>query len=339
MSMTPKENYLTVINGGVPEWVPTLVFGQAPQGKVSAMTMIGAPRLTDHFFDPAATTSIWGVNFVTESIGGVKLPEPGNFILEDVRQWRDVIKAPDFSGVDWKDEFRKSFESRNIDRNTTAVSYSLETGFFQTFVSFMGFGGALCAMYEEPEEVKSLLQYLSDFYYEIDKVCIESCQPDMASIVDDTATWQNPFFSPDMFREIFKPFYTRHASLAMDMGLKIDMHNCGRCEDFIADWLDFGIHCWNPAQTSNDLDSIKKKYGNRLVIAGGWDARGELLSPDVPEAKIKQAVRDTIDRFAPGGGYIFCGGFLGPKDDEATAQKNRWIAEAVDEYGSVFYKK
>ena len=338
MSMTPKENYMTVMNGGISEWIPRMLFGPDPLGKTEGMVMFGAPRLLDHFFEPGLTKSIWGVSFVTEPVGGVKLPEPGNFILDDVRKWRDVRKAPDFSGVDWKEEFRKSVEARNIDRKVTAVSYNLDAGFFQTFVSFMGFGGALCAMYEEPEEVKELLQYMSDFYYDINKTCIEYFKPDMASILDDTATWSNPFFSPDMYREFFKPLYARHASLATDMGLGIDMHNCGRCEDFIEDWFDFGVQCWNPAQTSNDLVGIRRKYGNKLVIAGGWDARGELLSPEVSQEEIRQAVCATIDRLAPGGGYIFCGGFLGPQGDEVTAQKNKWVSEAVDEYGAVFYK-
>ncbi|MDR3278707.1 MAG: veratrol--corrinoid protein metyltransferase [Oscillospiraceae bacterium] len=330
---------MTIINGGIPEWIPRRLFGPDPLGKPVALTTLGAPRLLDHVFMPGAAKSIWGVTYVpVEEVGGAKIPEPDNFILKDVRQWRDVIKAPDFSGVDWKEEFSKSLEARNIDRSVTAVSYDLEAGFFQTFVSFMGFSEALCAMYEEPEEVKALLRYISDFYYEINKECIAYCQPDMASILDDTATWSNPFFSLDMYREFFKPLYSRHAKLATDVGLKIDLHNCGRCEDFIDDWLDFGVGCWNPAQTSNDLIGIKKKYGNKLVITGGWDPLNELASPDVSEAAIKQSVCDTIDRLAPGGGYIFCGGYLGRRDDEVTARKNRWIAEAVDAYGAAFYR-
>jgi uroporphyrinogen-III decarboxylase len=270
--------------------------------------------------------------------GGAKLPEPGNFILEDVRKWRDVIKAPDFSGVDWKAGLDKALEMRGIDRAVTAVSYDLEAGYFQTLVSFMGFEGALCAMYEEPDEVKALLQYISDFYYAINKECIEYLRPDMASIFDDTAHWGNLFFSADMYREFFKPHYARHAKLATDMGLKIDIHNCGRCESLIEDWFDFGVACWNPAQTCNDLVGVKEKYGGRLVICGGWDALEDLLLPDVTEAAVKQSVRSTIEKLAPGGGYIFCGGFLGPIGDEATARKNRWVAEAVEEYGAAFYQ-
>jgi hypothetical protein len=340
MGMTPQENYLTILNGGLPEWIPMQLFGPDPLGRPPATVGMGAPRFGDHMMAQTAVKDLWGVTYVPcVEAGGAKIPEPNNFILKDVRQWRDVIKAPDFTGVDWKEEMRKMTEMRPIDRNASAVSYTLNAGLFQLFVSFMGFSEGLCAMYEEPDEVKELLQYISDFHYEIDKACFEYVNPDMASLLDDTATWHNPFISPEMYREFFKPHYTRFGKLAVDRGIKVDMHNCGRCEDFIDDWFDFGVGCWNPAQTSNDLVGIKKKYGNKLVISGGWDAHGALAEHGVSENTVKQSVCDTIDKLAAGGGYIFCGGYLGRAGDEQTAVKNRWIAEAVAEYGANYYAK
>ena len=75
------------------------------------------------------------------------------------------------------------------------------------------------------------------------------------------------------------------------------------------------------------------------MINGGWDSIGELADPDVSEETVKNSVCATIDKYAPGGGYAFCGGFLGPVGDENTALKNRWIWEAVKEYGATFYKR
>ena len=81
-----------------------------------------------------------------------------------------------------------------------------------------------------------------------------------------------------------------------------------------------------------------KKYGNRLILTGCWDARGELADPDVTEETVKASVRRTIETFAPGGGYMFQGSYLGEIGDEATAKKNRWIAEAYEEFGRHFYQ-
>jgi hypothetical protein len=50
-------------------------------------------------------------------------------------------------------------------------------------------------------------------------------------------------------------------------------------------------------------------------------------------------VEDVMNRLAPGGGYAFCGGFLGPIDDPEVARKNSVLHKAAAEIGRNFYKK
>jgi hypothetical protein len=78
------------------------------------------------------------------------------------------------------------------------------------------------------------------------------------------------------------------------------MHCCGRCEDFIEDWMSFGVSSWNPAQVMNDLAGIKKKYGNKMALIGCWDSSGPASWSGSSEDLVRQAVRDCIDRYAPG---------------------------------------
>ena len=108
--------------------------------------------------------------------------------------------------------------------------------------------------------------------------------------------------------------------------------------DHIDDWLDFGVNAWQPAQVSNDLVAIKKKYGNRLAICGGFDMTEELADMNCSREAIEAAAKKTIDLLAPGGGYAFCGSFLGPVGDEKTAMKNKWLNDFVREYGANFYR-
>ncbi|MDR0491023.1 MAG: veratrol--corrinoid protein metyltransferase [Oscillospiraceae bacterium] len=337
--MTEKQNYLMLLNGQQPEWVPQYTFGPSLLGRPVAKQGIAPAFLTAHIRTPGITKDIWGVtNVPCAEAGASHIPEPDNFILKDIRQWRDVIKAPDISHFDWETIAKKDFETANINREETAVSYNLFVGFFQQLIAFMGFTEGLCAMYEEPEEVKALMEYMCDFYMEVGEKSIDYYKPEIYSITDDTAAWKNSFFSLEMYRELIKPYAARLATLGLDRGLPIEMHNCGRCEDFIDDWRDFGVGSWNPAQTSNDLAGIKKKYGNSLVICGGWDIVGVLAEGDVTEETVKESVRNSIDALAAGGGYAFCGSFLGAMDDELTIRRNKWIAEAVFEYGRAYYR-
>ena len=329
-----------LLRGEQPEWVPHFQFGADPSGRPTAVRSISPSVLMQHLRTPGVAKDIWGVtNVPVPDSPGSKIPEPGNFILKDIRQWRDVVKKPDFSHIDWEVLAKNDIDNAKVNREETLTAYGLFVGFFQQLVALMGFTEALCAMYEEPEEVKALTEFICDFYVEAAEKSIDFYKPDIYDITDDTAAWKSPFFSPEMYREIFKPSVIRQAKIGLDRGLPIQMHNCGRCEDFIDDWLDFGVVSWNPAQVSNDLQAVKEKYGNKLVINGGWDLVGVLANPDVSEEVVKASVRASIDAYAPGGGYAFCGGFLGDTNDPDVIRKNSWIAEEVREYGRVFYKK
>lgn len=333
--LTEKENLLMALRGEVPEWVPRNMYpspGHPPASSGCGPSFLNARRTPQGGFD------IWGVEFVTTAdTGGMAIPKPGKFILDDITKWRDVIKAPDISDIDWETMAKKDLA--RIDRSQTAVSAMVHVGYFQSLCNFMGFNEGLMAMIEEPEEVYELFEYMSSFWVQICSKIRDYYKPDIWGVTDDTATATNPFISPETYRKLVKPFHAREAAFGVEMGIPIDMHNCGRCEDFIDDWLDFGVTCWNPAQTMNDLAGIKKKYGNRLVLEGCWDSSGPAGWPGATEEVVKQAVRDTIDAYAPGGGFVFWASTYGAPDDEDFLNRKRWITEEYDAYGRTFYKK
>lgn len=338
--MTEKENFRRLIKGAEPEWVPNYSLAPRPDGKPGPTAVVFPGLLSASITGVGTVKDIWGVTHVpVPEAANAKIPEPNHFILNDIRKWRDVIKAPDISNIDWEAMAQKDFEFFRVNHEESLVGLGLHFGFFQHLMAFMGFTEGLCAMYEEPEEVKALMEYLCDFFSAVAEKCIDYYKPDIFDMSDDIAAWKNAFISVDMYRELIKPFAIRQAAIARNRGMPISMHCCGYCEDFIDEWRDFGVVMWNPAQTCNDLQKIKQKYGNSLIICGGWDGIGELADPNVTEKTVKESVYRTIDKYAPGGGYAFGGGYLGPIGDEATSKKNKWLFEAAEIYGKTFYKK
>ena len=337
--LTEKENFLMLLRGEQPEWVPFYAYGANPLGTPPPIGNCSPSFLMEHIMKPGVQRDFWGVNHIpVPDAGGAKIPQTFDFILKDIRDWRDVIKAPDLSGVAWEMTAKKDLARSPFDRTQTLITYGLHPGYFQLLASFMGFADGMCAMYEEPEEVQALIEYLSDFYMDVARKSIDLYKPDILSITDDIATVTNPFFSLEMYRELFLPYYKQMAQLAIDRGIPCQMHCCGHCEIFIEDWVnELNVRAWNPAQTSNDLLAIKEKYRGRLILCGAYDYSKKPLEYNTEE-KIKQSVYDTIDRYAPGGGYAFAGSFLGPEGDEATRMKNVWVAEAVADYGRTFYQ-
>lgn len=338
--LTEKQNYLMMLSGEQPEWVPQYNFGPAPGATEPVPThMFEPPVISQHRLNNGGP-DIWGVNYIpTYETGNALIPEPNNFILKDITKWRDVIKAPSLEGIDWEGMVKKQVEQSGINRTQTAMSLNLHMGYFQTLMSFMGFSEGLMAMYEEPEEVKALLTYLCDFYMEVADRCIDLYKPDVLTLMDDTAAWANPFISPEMYKEFLVPCHDRYAKRGRDRGLKLTMHNCGKCESILDLLVDMGINLWEPAQTCNNLKAVKAKYGNKLCIAGAWDARDRLLDPDVTADEIIASVDETLDAMAPGGGFAWFGYFLGPVDDENVIRKNNILNTYLDQKCRTYYKR
>ena len=340
------EQYLAVLDGEVPLWVPRFGAGADPAtGRPAPGTGMGSTALPGRKpLDDGKFMDMWGVTFVpTVETGGMSLPEPDNFILDDIRNWRDIIKAPDVSEINWEMQTKKDLDAvieRVGDISQFVVSFGTHVGYFQHLMNFMGFTNGLIAMYEETDEVRALYEYLSDFYCGVYGNQMEywGDMIDVFGITDDTATERNPFISPEMFRDVVKPYHARLGKFAQDRGMHVMMHNCGRCEDSIPDWIDYGVDSWNPAQISNDLDGIKAKYGNKMVLIGCWDSQGPAGWPYAGEEEVRNAVRDTILHYGKGGGYMFWGSVYGPVGDEATENKRRWMQEAYLEYREAPYK-
>ena len=337
--ITEKENIMMFMRGEHPVWVPRYSgkYGFDVNSEYHQAVAIIKPEFLNERKTAEGGLDIWGVEFVaTEETGGMSLPVPNKFMLDDIRKWRDIVKAPDISDIDWEAMAKRDLA--NVNREESAVVQNIHIGYFQQLMAFMGFTEGLCAMLEEPEEVGELFNYMCDFYTEITIKCLEYYKPDIVELTDDTATANNPFLSVEMCRKLVKPYHMTQMQPVINEGLPIMMHNCGRCEDFIDDWFDCGVTAWNPAQIMNDLEGIKKKYGGRLGLCGCWDSSGPVNWPDATEEMVRQAVRDTIDRFAPGGGFCFWGTTYGPKGDVATENRRRWLTEEYDSYGRSFYE-
>ena len=334
--LSPKENLLKDLRGDIPEYVPNYTMGSSRNGPPSSCLI--EPALVSRHKNLESKVDIWGVEYVpTESTNGMLIPKTHDFILDDIRKWRDVIKAPSLEGVDWEKMVAADIKRHNLDQSKTAFELGSHFGYFQLLMSFMGFTNGLCAMYEEPDEVKALLEFLCDFYCDVMEHYAAHCDPDIWNLADDTAAWAAPFISPEMYREFLIPLYDRQAKIGRDRGLPISMHNCGKSECFFDDLVKIGVSAWNPAQTCNDLDSIKEKNGNRLVICGGWDGRGRLLEDDVTYEEIYDSVKNTLDRLTPGGGYVFMGFFLSAAGDMKTMKKNEMLYKAFDALKNKYY--
>jgi hypothetical protein len=350
VQLTPKENFMRMIDGKTPQSVPVLTMGSSlPDLPTPPILSVGPlmGMMADMMDAMAAgkplpdrVTNEWGVIMVCnkECTGGM-LPEPVKFMLKDIHDWKKIIKAPpplETSDSWWADKAKKDIEFSRIDRTQTLASAGISYSPFTHLINFMGFNEGLCALFEDPEEVKELLNWQCDYYMPITEKVIKYYQPDFVTLFDDTATRRNPFFSVEMYRDIFKPLYRRLTKPFVDKGIWVEFHNCGRCEDFVPDMCDFGVRAWDPAQTDNDLVNLKKK--NAISALGGWD----FVPPadgNITEEIVRQQARDTLNKYAPGGRYAFFGNIMTETGDPNGNKYNGWAFSEIFALAANYYEK
>jgi hypothetical protein len=325
MPLTPKENYLRTLKLEIPEYIPSMFIPYGAPAKDELLTPQSAPN------GPIITSL--GVEYVgSEHLMWGAMPAPGKLVITDILKWRDQLKIRDVSGRDWEGYYKNLV--KEVDRSQLAVM--TDSGdYFLTLVSLMGFEATLTNMYEEPEEIHALLEHISKFYTMVLKKQMQFLKPDVYILMDDDAAFQAPFLSLDMYHEFFKPYHKMHCDIVLENGCVIDRHDCGKSEQFIDDWIEIGVTGWNPAQVSNDLKAIKKKYTGKLSIEGGWDPTRQFESDE----ELRAALTEYVDTFAPGGGFCFMAMAGGAPDEPETKRKADLIKDFYFDYVKDWYVK
>ena len=344
--VSSKENLLMMARGEKPYYVPWYsLMGSDYKGEFATKTMMVDLWDENRFMNGGKDA--WGVVYATstEANGGT-MPDSTKILLHDIADWRKVLKFPKHKDYDWKRKAEEDMGKLGIDRNETAIVMGSPThnGMFQQLVAFMGFEGALCALYTDPDEVKELFNaMLEETYLPAMNVLFDYYQFDLFDIGDDTCAKQTPFFSPEIYEDIFLPVYTRIASRAMEMDIPVTFHNCGKIQEFLPLMEKFNVKYTNPAQETNDLENLVKEYkGGRMVFCGGWDWDSH-IPPHFPdftpedEEYIKESVRHSIDKYSGEGNYCYCGGAMGLRSNPNVQKMNAVIREEAYVYGRKVY--
>ena len=323
--LNERENFLRALRGEIPEYVPrySILWTVTPSVFWGDLTPAGGGK------------DIYGVEWTSHgSAIMAPLPTPGKFLLDDIRKWRDVIRFPDFTGVDWASMAKKDIE--NHDPNLPRGGQIVLTSFFQALMSFMGFTEGLIACAEEPEEVKALLNCLCDYILGYGEKMLHHYNPDFIMFADDIAAEQSPFVSPATFHDIFAHVWRRYIKFFKDRGCLAVHHNCGKFEAFVDDIVDMGFNGWDPAQvTCNDLASIKSKYGKDFMIITGFDPYTLLPMNKPTEELCRATVKKAMDTFAPGGGFAFHGDIVNAHP--FAPEVIEWVCDAYEQLKGAYY--
>ena len=169
----------------------------------------------------------------------------------------------------------------------------------------------------EPALAQALTQKLADHYVAILPRYLDAVG-DYIQIIqmgDDLGTQQGPQLSPAMYRKFIKPchrqVYEFVKTYSQDTGKPsphIFLHTCGSIYKLIPDLIEAGVDVLNPVQISAaDMEParLKREFGRDVSFWGGGADTQHVLPTATPE-QVREHVRQLIEIFAPGGGYVFC---------------------------------
>ncbi len=126
---------------------------------------------------------------------------------------------------------------------------------------------------------------------------------------DDLGTQAGPQISPRMYKRWIKPYQARIYRYVREHypHILVFLHSCGGIYPFIPDLIDSGVQVLNPVQfTAKGMDSkrLKNEFGRDLTFWGGGCDTQHVLPTGTPE-DVSAMVREQMDIFAPGGGFVF----------------------------------
>lgn len=338
--VTPKENFLMLAHGGHPAYVPVYtMMGNPYLGEVADVSLHPPVFNSTQFMDGGY--DMWGVKYVgAEGTNRATMPDTSIVLLEDIEDWSKVVKFPTPNEIDFEKAYEEGLKQFKIDRNQSALKCGPGFSPFQTLVALMGFEGGLCALYTNPEEVKAMLNAMVDHLEPYYDKTLEVYKPDVWSMADDTCTKTTPFFSPEIYEDVFLPIYKRLSKKAVERGLPVAFHNCGKIDEFMDFMIEFGVQYTDPIQEINSIPELKEKYKGKISFCGGWEWALHMPEnyPTYDEEELRQSVRDCLDKNAQGGAYAFYhSGLVSYFGDPVVEDVKHIVRDEAHWYGRKIY--
>ncbi|NLM94700.1 MAG: hypothetical protein GX165_03980 [Firmicutes bacterium] len=162
-----------------------------------------------------------------------------------------------------------------------------------------------------PELLRTMMRRVVDIHLAVGERILPQVAPyvDIVQVSDDMGTQDRLQFSPEIYREIIKPFHREIYNMIHDLtSAKLWLHSCGAISEVLDDLIEIGVDIINPVQVAAkgmEIESLKERFGDRIVFWGGIDTQ-KLLPQGSPE-EVAETVRRTAKILGKGGGYVLCG--------------------------------
>ena len=230
-----------------------------------------------------------------------------DFPVRDLRSWKAVHEErfrPTREGrvlADW-DEQRRRCRKDAETRWSQHFSFPFG-GLFSAVRELMGLEGAIFAMADDPDLVRTIASDLATFYLETFALVIPDVRLDQVTCFEDMCSNTAPLISPAMFREFFRPAYEKYIGGLKEMGVEqVFIDTDGDARLIIPELMACGFTGVSPCEIKAGMDpgALRAQYPT-LCCGGGIDKVAVARGGHVLEREFARRFRTAWDRgrYAP----------------------------------------
>jgi hypothetical protein len=274
--LTKKQNLLETIRGGNPDRFvnqyeafdcsPSSPFGMIMGNPISAASAMPAPG-------GAPVKDAWGVTraWPANVPGAFPVHDEAHKVLKDITKWEKIVKAPtlNYPQSEW-DKFKPQIAE--VNKNEVFVTLFGAPGIFEQIHYLMGMDDSLIAFYEEPEAMKELINYITEWKLGYAKLLCDNFAPEVILQHDDWGSHRSSFISPDMFEEFLLEPYKKWYGYYKERGVTLVVHhNDAYSANLVPFMIEMKMDIWQGCVSTNNVPELVKKYGGKISFMGDID--------------------------------------------------------------------
>jgi uroporphyrinogen decarboxylase len=261
-------------------------------------------------------------------------PEHVDFLVKDRGGWEEHIRPRLLDAAAY--ERRIGFvRYRDLRAECARQSVFLTAGVvaaFDLMTPMCGHEHLLAGMAADPGWVREMAGLYATVTIDLLEILFKrEGLPDGLWVWDDLGFKHRPFMSPAMYREILFPAHKRLFDFAHGHNLPVILHCDGFVEPLLPHLIEAGIDCLQPleAKAGMDLLKLKTRFGERIALIGGMDAR-TLVTNDL--ARVENELESKLPQAMAGSGYVLQVDHSVP--DQVSYQTYRHFVEKGLEIGT-----
>ena len=291
--LSQKDNVLeTIKKGGKPERLTNCYTAFVPIANDPVFKYVRGNRVrgTDSY-------DRWGtfITFPEDQPAAVPVVTAENQIIKDIEDWKKYVKVPDLRAAcsdGWEDALKNK---EAVDKSEYLTMSIMGTGVFEQLHMLMTFEDTLCNLLISPDEMKELIEAVTEYRLEYMKLLVENLHPDAILSHDDFGSQHSLFMAPDVWREFFKEPYRKLYDYLHANNVLVIHHSDSFCEPIVEDMVEIGIDIWQGVLPTNDIRRLTKELDGRMALMGGIDS--VIDQPDKTQEEIRAEVRRACNEY------------------------------------------